>query len=184
MEADNKAILVRRSGAVPYTGLATAAGASPKSYSVRCWFKSTVPFESHSVHTVLGRGNGRAFAKDTRDCIGVGGTFKETPMDPSGIDYRDYKKRYGHRVTFFGNIDITCPLATRTPAEVEKEVIEHMEGMKPGGRWVAGSAHSIVNYIPHENFVAMINVFHKYGLYQYRGNHAARLFSILGVNAS
>jgi len=89
-----------------------------------------------------------------------------TPMDPSGIDYRDYKERYGHRVTFFGNIDITWPLATGTPADVEKDVIEHMEVMKPGGRWVAGSAHSVVNYIPHENFVAMIIAFHKYGRYE------------------
>ncbi|MBC8871392.1 MAG: hypothetical protein H8E44_18355 [Planctomycetes bacterium] len=80
MEADNKAIFVRRSGAVRCTALASAAGASPESYSVRCWFKSTVPFESHLVHTVLGRGNGRAFGTDTRDCIGVGGTFQETPM--------------------------------------------------------------------------------------------------------
>jgi uroporphyrinogen decarboxylase len=88
-----------------------------------------------------------------------------TPMDPSGIAYRDYKKRYGHRVTFFGNIDITWPLATGTPADVERDVLEHMEVMKPGGRWVAGSAHSIVNYIPHENFLAMINAFHKHGAY-------------------
>ena len=87
------------------------------------------------------------------------------PMDPSGIDYRDYKKRYGHRVTLLGNIDITWPLVSGTPADVEKDVIEHMEVMKPGGRWIAASAHSIVNYIPHENFVAMINAFHKYGLY-------------------
>jgi hypothetical protein len=49
---------------------------------------------------------------------------------------------------------------------VEKDVIEHVEVMKPGGRWVAGSAHSIVNYIPRENFVAMINALHKYGRYQ------------------
>ena len=89
-----------------------------------------------------------------------------TPMDPSGVDYRDYKKRYGHRVTFWGNIDITWPLATGTPADVEKDVAEHAEVMKPGGRWIAASAHSVVNYIPHENFVAMINAFHKYGLYQ------------------
>ena len=34
-----------------------------------------------------------------------------TPMDPSGIDYRDYKKRYGHRVCLHGNIDLTWPLA-------------------------------------------------------------------------
>jgi len=88
-----------------------------------------------------------------------------TPMDPSGVDYRDYKKRYGSRVTLFGNIDITWPLVEGTPADVERDVREHMEGLKPGGRWVAGSSHSIVNYIPHENFTAMINAFHKYGVY-------------------
>jgi uroporphyrinogen-III decarboxylase len=88
-----------------------------------------------------------------------------TPMDPSGIDYRDYKKRYGDSLTLFGNIDITWPLVEGTPADVERDVREHMEVLKPGGRWVAGSSHSIVNYIPHENFVTMIDAFHKYGVY-------------------
>ena len=87
------------------------------------------------------------------------------PMDPSGIDYRDYKKRYGDRLTLFGNIDITWPLVEGTPADVERDVREHMEVLKPEGRWVAASSHSIVNYIPHENFIAMINAFHKYGVY-------------------
>jgi uroporphyrinogen decarboxylase len=88
-----------------------------------------------------------------------------TPMDPSGIDYRDYKKRYGSRVTLFGNIDITWPLVGGTPADVERDVREHIEVLKPGGRWVASSSHSIVNYIPHENFITMINTVHKYGAY-------------------
>ena len=88
-----------------------------------------------------------------------------TPMDPSGIDYRDYKKRYGDCLTLFGNIDITWPLVEGTPADVERDVREHTDILKPRGRWVAGSSHSIVNYIPHENFVTMINAFHKYGLY-------------------
>jgi uroporphyrinogen decarboxylase len=87
------------------------------------------------------------------------------PMDPSGVDYRDYKKRYGSRLTLFGNIDIEWPLVEGTPADVERDVREHMEVLKPGGRWVAGCAHSIVNYIPHDNFVAMINAIHKYGAY-------------------
>ncbi len=87
------------------------------------------------------------------------------PMDPSGIDYRDYKKRYGSRLTLFGNIDITWPLVQGTPADVARDVSEHMEVLKPGGRWVAASSHSIVNYIPHENFVAMINAFHQFGAY-------------------
>jgi uroporphyrinogen decarboxylase len=88
-----------------------------------------------------------------------------TPMDPSGIDYRDYKKRFGHRVTLHGNMDITWPLVNGTPEDVERDVKEHMDVLKPGGRWIAGSSHSIVNYIPHENFLAMIHAIHKYGRY-------------------
>jgi len=88
-----------------------------------------------------------------------------TPMDPSGIDYRDFKKRYGSRVTLHGNMDLTWPLATGTPEDVEADVREHMDALKPGGRWIAGSSHSIVNYIPHDNFIAMINAIHKYGQY-------------------
>jgi len=40
-----------------------------------------------------------------------------------------------------------------------------MEALQPGGRWVAASSHSIMNNIPHENFIAMINALHKYGSY-------------------
>lgn len=36
-----------------------------------------------------------------------------------------------------------------------------MDVLEPGGGYVAGSSHSIVNYIPHENFVTMINAIHK-----------------------
>jgi uroporphyrinogen decarboxylase len=88
-----------------------------------------------------------------------------TPMDPSGIDYREYKKRYGDKVSLMGNIDLTWPLIEGTPSDVEKDVREHAETLKAGGRWVAASSHSIVNYIPHENFIAMINAFHKYGAF-------------------
>jgi len=91
------------------------------------------------------------------DCI--------TPMDPSGVNYADYKKRYGSRVALHGNIDITWPLVGGTPEDVEKDVKAHMDVLKPGGRWIAGSSHSVVNYIPHENFIAMINAIHKYGGY-------------------
>ena len=87
------------------------------------------------------------------------------PMDPSGVDYREYKRRYGRRVTLSGNVDIAWPLVQGTPEDVERDVKEHADVLKPGGRWIAGSSHSIVNYIPHENFVTMINAIHKYGKY-------------------
>jgi hypothetical protein len=44
-------------------------------------------------------------------------------------------------------------------------VREHTEVLKPGGCWVDGTSHSIVNYIPHENFVTMINGFREFGTY-------------------
>jgi 5-methyltetrahydrofolate--homocysteine methyltransferase len=88
------------------------------------------------------------------------------PMDPYGIDYRDYKKRFGNLVCLAGNIDIEFPLAHGTPQDVEKDVREHMEVLMPGGGYVATSSHSIVNYIPHENFIAMINAIHRYGVYE------------------
>ncbi len=68
-------------------------------------------------------------------------------------------------LTLHGNIDITWPLVNGTLEDVERDVRDHMEALKPGGRWIAGSAHSITNYIPHSNFLAMINAFHRYGCY-------------------
>lgn len=87
------------------------------------------------------------------------------PMDPYCIDYREYKKKYGNRIALSGNIDVEFPLAKGTPQDVERDVKEHMEVLKPGYGYVAGSSHSIVNYIPYENFVTMINAIHKYGIY-------------------
>ena len=40
-----------------------------------------------------------------------------------------------------------------------------MDALKPGGGYVCGSSHSIVNYVPHENFIAMLNAIHRYGAY-------------------
>ncbi|TFG59767.1 MAG: hypothetical protein E4H36_13200 [Spirochaetales bacterium] len=92
------------------------------------------------------------------DCI--------NPLDPSGIDFADYKKRYGARVSLSGGIDLTFPLIRGTPEDVERVVRDVCGVMMPGGRWEAASSHSIVNYIPHENFIAMINAIHKYGRYE------------------
>lgn len=91
------------------------------------------------------------------DCI--------NPLDPYCIDYRDYKKRYGNRIALCGNIDVEFPLSKGTPEDVERDVKEHMNVLKPGYGYIASSSHSIVNYIPYDNFVTMINAIHKYGRY-------------------
>ncbi|MBC8390922.1 MAG: hypothetical protein H8E13_23090, partial [Actinobacteria bacterium] len=87
------------------------------------------------------------------------------PMDPYGIDYREYKKRYGDRLCLSGNVDIEFPLSKGTPEDVDADVKKHMEILKPGYGYVATCSHSIVNYIPHENVIAYINAIHEYGIY-------------------
>ncbi|MHB1346857.1 MAG: uroporphyrinogen decarboxylase family protein [Candidatus Humimicrobiaceae bacterium] len=87
------------------------------------------------------------------------------PMDPYGIDYSDYKKRYGSRLCLSGNYDVEFPLGNGTPDQIEADVKARMEIMKPGYGYVATCSHSIVNYIPHENYIAYINSIHKYGKY-------------------
>jgi corrinoid protein of di/trimethylamine methyltransferase len=87
------------------------------------------------------------------------------PCDPYGVDYREFKKSFGAHVCMAGNIDIEFPLAHGTPEEVREDVRKHMEALKPGGGYVCSSSHSIVNYIPHENFIAMVNAAHEYGRY-------------------
>jgi 5-methyltetrahydrofolate--homocysteine methyltransferase len=88
------------------------------------------------------------------------------PLDPYGVDYRQIKAKYGDRMCLSGNIDIEFPLAHGTTAQVEADVKAHMEALKPGGGYVCGSSHSIVIYVPHDNFISMINAIHRYGVYE------------------
>jgi len=87
------------------------------------------------------------------------------PLDPYGVDFRDYKKRYGSRIALAGNIGLDFPLSKGTLEEIKKDVKDHMDVLKPGYGYVMTSSHSITNYIPHENFVTYINAIHKYGRY-------------------
>ena len=87
------------------------------------------------------------------------------PLDPYAIDYKEYKKKFGDNLSFCGNIDIEFPLSKGRPEDVAKDVKEHMDVLKPGYGYVCSSSHSIVNYIPFENFVAQIDAIHKYGIY-------------------
>ncbi len=87
------------------------------------------------------------------------------PLDPYGIDYADYKARYGDRLCLSGNVDIEFPLSNGAPEDVDADVKKHMDILKPGNGYVATVSHSVVNYISHENVIAYLNAIHKYGKY-------------------
>ena len=87
------------------------------------------------------------------------------PIEPYSMNIYDIKEKYGDRITISGNIDVAGPLAVGTPEEVKAEVIEHLERLMPGGRYICSSNHSIMNDVSVENYKAMIDTIIEYGQY-------------------
>ncbi len=87
------------------------------------------------------------------------------PIEPYSMDIFDIKKKYGDKLTISGNIDIAGPLAFGTPEEAAEEVRMKMERLKPGGRYILSTNHSIMDDIPPENYRAMVETGLELGVY-------------------
>jgi len=87
------------------------------------------------------------------------------PIEPKAMDIVELKRTVGHRIALCGNIDLAYTLTRGTPAEVEAEVRERIRHVAPGGGYVLGSANSVPEYVPLENFNAMREACFKYGRY-------------------
>ena len=88
------------------------------------------------------------------------------PIEPYSMDIFDIKRRYGHKLGISGNIDIAGPLAFGTPEEVREEVRVKMEQLKPGGRYILSTNHSVMDDIAPENYRAMVDAGLEFGVYR------------------
>lgn len=76
----------------------------------------------------------------------------------------DFKRQYGDRVAALGGIDVDV-LARGTEQEVRAYTRRRIEECAPGGGWTLGSGNSVANYIPVENFLAMLDEGRRWGVY-------------------
>ncbi|MBI3979166.1 MAG: hypothetical protein HY331_13360 [Chloroflexi bacterium] len=90
------------------------------------------------------------------------------PIEPKAMDIVWLKQTYGDRLGLIGNIDLAYTLTQGTPEEVEAEVKLRIQQLAPGGGYACGSANSIPEYVPFENFLAMREAIFKYGKYPIR----------------
>ena len=59
--------------------------------------------------------------------------------------------------------------ATRgTADEVEEEVRRRIRTIAPGGGYCCGASNSVPEYVPYDNYIAMIDAVKKYGKYPIR----------------
>ena len=90
------------------------------------------------------------------------------PIEPESNDIVEVKKKWAGKMALVGNIH-TPLLAYGSAAEIEAKVREYCVRLAPGGGYVLGSSTSIMDGIPPENFVTMIDAVHKYGCYDSLG---------------
>ena len=71
-------------------------------------------------------------------------------------DVRDLKGRYGHRIALLGGIDLDF-LCRADEAAVRARVRDTLDVCQPGGGYCLGTGNSVANYIPLDNYLAMLD---------------------------
>ncbi len=78
------------------------------------------------------------------------------------------KKRFGDNIVFCGGIDTQKILPHGSPEEVRQEVRRVMQILGPGGGCMIGAVHTIMNDVPSENVLAMVDAVEEFGHYPLR----------------
>jgi uroporphyrinogen decarboxylase len=68
----------------------------------------------------------------------------------------DAKRLYGDRIALLGGIDVDF-LCRSDEKQVRRRVRETLEKCMPGGGYVLGTGNSVANYIPVDNYLAMLD---------------------------
>jgi len=71
------------------------------------------------------------------------------------------KEKYGDKIALLGGVDVN-KLATMPSDKLRRHVRFVLERCAPGGGYALGSGNSITNYIPIENYLAMLEEGEKY----------------------
>ncbi len=77
----------------------------------------------------------------------------------------ELKNRWGDRLTFCGAVDTHHYLPFGTKEEVRQEVKRILQIMAPGGGYMVTSVHTIMEGVPPENIMAMVDAVEEFGHY-------------------
>ena len=80
-------------------------------------------------------------------------------------DLAGLKQRYGENMAFCGAIDTHRVLPFGTPEQVRQEVRRVINILGPGGGYMLASVHTLMNDVPAENILAMVDAVEEFGRY-------------------
>ena len=87
-------------------------------------------------------------------------------------DLEELKARWGDRLTFCGGVDTHRILPTGTPDEVREEVRRVIQILGPGGGYMVSSVHTVMDDVPAENILAMVDAVEEFGTYPIAGGRS------------
>jgi uroporphyrinogen decarboxylase len=76
----------------------------------------------------------------------------------------EFKRQYGSRVAALGGVEMDV-LAGGTEDDVRDYTRRVIEDCAPGGGWALGSGNTVANYVPVQNYLAMLDVGREVGVY-------------------
>ncbi len=77
----------------------------------------------------------------------------------------ELKARWGDRLTFCGAVDTQRILPRGTPEEVRDELRRVIGILGPGGGYMVSSVHTVMNDVPAENLLTMVDAVEEFGTY-------------------
>ncbi|MDH3612172.1 MAG: hypothetical protein OEU90_07090 [Gammaproteobacteria bacterium] len=75
------------------------------------------------------------------------------------------KQRFGDNIVFCGGIDTDRVLPLGSVDDVRQEVRRVMQTLGPGGGCMIGAVHTVMNDVPAENVLAMVDAVEEFGRY-------------------
>ena len=78
------------------------------------------------------------------------------------------KRKYGDRIALLGGIDVDF-LCRASEEQVREYVRKVIDVCGPGGGYALGTGNSVANYIPVQNYLAMLDEGRRYGVYPLTG---------------
>jgi hypothetical protein len=88
----------------------------------------------------------------------------QTLEPASGVNLAEVKEKYGDRITFAGAIDYSRTVTFGTPDEIDAHVRKVLKAGMPGGGYIAGPSHDIMD-VPLANVIQARDLVKKLGVY-------------------
>jgi len=142
--------------------------------SPRMYRQILKPFHAEFIEFIKARTKAKVFFHTDGDVFDLIEDFVEmgvdilNPIQTSAgkmSDLQGLKERYGKNIVFCGAIDTQHILPSGTPQEVRQEVKRVINILGEGGGYMVASVHTVMNEVPPQNILAMVDAVEEFGYY-------------------